>query len=97
MRIKPMVHKCECGRRRSRWSNECHHCFEVKMETTYKTNDLILASNKCPDCGSSLRRNHALEGWYQCMRYGHPDFRPNVAPEVPHCGFQMFVRPARTA
>lgn len=47
----------------------------------------IVATGKCPQCGSPLRRNSSLSGWWQCSGYGAPGFR-----QTEHeCSFQTFT------
>ncbi len=49
----------------------------------------IVATGRCPDCGSSLRRNLALAGWWQCAQFGAEGFRADDAK--PACSFQTFT------
>ena len=51
----------------------------------------IVATGKCPHCGTGLRRNLALAGWWQCDAYGEPSFRRPENREKPSCGFQTFT------
>ena len=41
-------------------------------------NKQIVATGKCPKCGSELKRNLAISGWWQCGEYKQ-------------CGFQCFT------
>lgn len=43
----------------------------------------------CPLCGSGLRRNLALTGWWQCEQYGAPGFR--ARSHDPACSWQGFT------
>ena len=49
----------------------------------------IVAGGKCPDCGSALRRNLSLAGWYQCEQYGAENFRARSSDAA--CGWQGFT------
>lgn len=49
----------------------------------------VVASGKCPDCGSGLRRNLALTGWWQCEQYGAESHRSR--PNDPPCSWQGFT------
>lgn len=60
-----------------------------KMERLYGQNARIVASNKCPDCGSVLRRNWSMSGWWQCEQFGSERFR--ARPQEPACSWQVFT------
>jgi len=49
----------------------------------------IVKTGACPQCGSKLRRNLSLAGWYQCEQLGAVTHRarPNEAP----CSWQGFT------
>lgn len=49
----------------------------------------FVATGKCPLCGSKLRRNLSLAGWYQCEQLGAEGFR--ARPTEPPCSFQCFT------
>jgi hypothetical protein len=49
----------------------------------------IVAAGHCPTCGSDLRRNLAIAGWWQCSQYGAPQFR--ARPDQPTCTWQGFT------
>jgi hypothetical protein len=49
----------------------------------------IVKTGKCPQCGSALRRNNALTGWWQCEQYGSDGFRKDDSK--PSCSFQTFT------
>jgi hypothetical protein len=49
----------------------------------------IVMSGRCPLCGSGLRRNSSLAGWWQCEQYGAPSFRADA--DKPACSWQGFV------
>lgn len=49
----------------------------------------IVEWGKCPLCGSKLRRNQALAGWYQCEQFGADGFRKDSSK--PACSWQGFT------
>ena len=49
----------------------------------------VVATGRCPSCGSALRRNLALKGWWQCEQYGAPERR--ARPTGPSCDWQGFT------
>lgn len=49
----------------------------------------IVVSGKCPHCGSGLRRNLALTGWYQCEQFGADGRR--ARNDAPACSWQGFT------
>lgn len=49
----------------------------------------VIAGRTCPSCGSPIRRNSALTGWWQCSQYGSKQFRKN--PDKPECNWQAFL------
>lgn len=49
----------------------------------------IVASGKCPFCGSGLRRNLSLTGWWNCEQMGAPTFRKDASK--PACSWQGFT------
>ena len=51
----------------------------------------IVATGVCPQCGTPLRRNNALAGWWQCGAYATPSFRLPEHRNLPSCSFQCFT------
>lgn len=51
----------------------------------------IVATGVCPECGTPLRRNLALAGWWQCDAMGEPSFRRPEHRDKPRCSFQTFT------
>lgn len=49
----------------------------------------IVATGHCPRCGSGLRRNLALAGWWQCEQFGADGFRKDSSK--PACHWQGFT------
>lgn len=50
-----------------------------------------VARGTCPDCGSELKRNSSMSGWWQCARYGSDAFREPKYRGLPSCSFQGFT------
>jgi len=82
--------KCRCGKQINRYATECSYCFKARMSAVYEEAAAIVATGKCPGCGSALRRNLSLSGWYQCEQFGTERFRKDSSK--PECNFQIFVR-----
>jgi hypothetical protein len=51
----------------------------------------VVATGVCPRCGTKLRRNLALTGWWQCGAYGEPGFRRPEDRDKAHCEWQGFT------
>ncbi len=83
------ITKCKCGRRMSRYSNDCNKCHKEKMDRIRSEASRIVATGKCPDCGANLKRNLALTGWWQCEQFGAEGFRKDSSK--PSCNFQCFT------
>lgn len=49
----------------------------------------IVKTGHCPDCGSGLRQNLSLAGWFQCSQFGADGFRKDDSK--PACDFQTFT------
>lgn len=49
----------------------------------------VVATGRCPKCGSGLRRNLALTGWWQCEQLGAETHRKRPA-DAP-CEWQGFT------
>lgn len=49
----------------------------------------VVATGVCPQCGSPLRRNLSLTGWWQCAQFGTEQFRAD--PSRPQCNWQGFT------
>jgi hypothetical protein len=56
----------------------------IRLET-----QRIVATGKCPKCGSALKRNFSLTGWWQCEQNGAEMFRKR--PDEPSCSWQGFT------
>jgi len=81
--------KCECGKVIARWRSECRRCADARHFLHTEEAKAIVKTGKCPQCGSGLKRNIALAGWWQCEQYGSEQFRKD--PLKPICSFQTFT------
>ena len=63
--------------------------FKARMALIHSQVAAVIASGKCPDCGSALRRNLSLAGWYQCEQYGAETHRARASD--PTCNWQGFT------
>ena len=59
------------------------------IDSVYGGAKAIVETRKCPQCGSGLKRNIALAGWWQCEQYGSEQFRKD--PSKLACSFQVFT------
>ncbi len=74
----------------SKYASLCNICHKAKMDRIHNEALAIVEKNACPYCGSKLRHNLALAGWYQCEQYGAEGFRADSSK--PSCSFQCFTR-----
>jgi hypothetical protein len=63
---------------------------DARIAIAQKETRAVVATGKCPWCGSALRRNLALSGWWQCEQYGDGHFR--ARPAEPGCSWQGFTQ-----
>lgn len=61
----------------------------TRMNEARAETQRIVATSKCPKCGSALRRNWSLTGWWQCEQNGAETFRKR--PADPACSWQGFT------
>lgn len=83
------VSKCECGRRKSQYATHCKRCESERKAERIAHFSAILKTGVCPDCGSALRRNLSITGWWQCEQYGAETHR--ARPNDPQCSFQFIL------
>ncbi len=62
------VTRCACGRRMSQYANRCKTCHAEISARVHAETAAVVQTGNCPLCGSGLRRNLALTGWWQCDR-----------------------------
>jgi len=63
-----------------------------KMDKIHAENQAIVATGVCPQCGTGLKYNSAITGWWQCGAYGGPSFRKPEHKDLPKCSFQCFTQ-----
>lgn len=63
----------------------------LEREVRCEQNREIVRAGKCPDCGSPLKRNNSLAGWWQCVAYAVPYMREAQYRALPNCSFQCFT------
>lgn len=62
----------------------------ARLEAIRQQTREIVLDGTCPNCGSGLRRNLALTGWWQCEQFGTEQFR--ARPEDAQCSWQGFTQ-----
>lgn len=62
---------------------------EARMDAIHAEVQAVVAKGECPQCGSGLRRNSSITGWWQCEQYGAEGFRARAAD--PPCSWQGFT------
>jgi len=83
------IHQCDCGRRMSQYARECRKCATERSARLHAEVSAIVASGHCPQCGSGLRHNLSIAGWWQCEQYGADSHR--ARPDEPQCSWQGFT------
>jgi hypothetical protein len=84
--------RCSCGKsitKAFQAAGICKACSIAKSDLRYAAVRTIVAAGICPTCGSKLRRNLALTGWWQCAQYGAEGFRADSSK--PACSWQDFT------
>lgn len=87
--VRAIPMKCKCGRRKSKYRDKCNWCHEAHMNALHAEARTIVAIGICPRCGSGLRRNLAIAGWWTCEQRGAVTHR--ARPQDPDCNFQTFT------
>lgn len=82
---------CTCGKRMNKYAKECKTCHVARMDALHAKARAIVSTGKCPDCGSPLRANISLTGWWTCSAGGSKDFRAAGFENAPACLFQTFT------
>lgn len=62
---------------------------KARMEAAQAETRRVVSTGQCPSCGSTLRRNLALSGWWQCQQLGAETHR--ARPQDPPCDWQGFT------
>lgn len=63
--------------------------IKAEREARHEAARAIVSKGKCPQCGSKLRRNLSLAGWWQCEQFGADTHR--ARPDESPCGWQIFT------
>lgn len=61
----------------------------ARIAAAHEATRQVVASGQCPQCGSTLRQNLSLTGWWQCEQLGAEQFR--ARPQDPPCSWQGFT------
>ena len=78
--------RCSCGKIMSQYATACNKCDREAREAFYAAARATVATGQCPTCGSRLRRNSSMTGWFQCEQYGAVTRR--ARPNDPPCNWQ---------
>ncbi len=81
--------RCACGKRKSKYSNQCTSCCEERRARVLAENRAIVATGVCPQCGGKLKHMSAIKGWISCEQRGAEGFRKDASE--PSCDFQTFT------
>lgn len=69
--------------------NQDRKAREARLAAARAEVQRIVATRTCPLCGSALRRNLSLTGWWQCAQFGTEQFRED--PRKSQCNWQGFT------
>lgn len=67
----------------------CIWCATLRSAAIDAEKRAIVATRKCPLCGSALKRNSSMVGWWMCEQVGAETFR--ARPQDPPCSWQAFI------
>lgn len=81
--------RCSCGRVKSKYVPFCKKCSTERRNKAHAETQAVVTSGICPQCGSKIRRNLSLTGWYQCEQFGAETHRKD--PNKPSCSWQGFT------
>jgi hypothetical protein len=81
--------RCKCGKVKSQYSSRCRKCQAEYDAKRIAEAVAVVSTGVCPDCGSKLKRNLALTGWWCCEQRGAETHR--ARPNDPPCEFQTFT------
>ena len=81
--------RCSCGKVKSKYSSYCKKCDEERTVARKVEAYKIVKSGICPYCGSFLRNNLSISGWWQCEQFGAESFRKDSTK--PACSFQIIA------
>lgn len=63
--------------------------IKAEREAKHEAARAIVRTRQCPRCGSGIRRNWSMTGWWQCEQFGADTHR--ARPDEPACGWQIFT------
>jgi hypothetical protein len=63
----------------------------ARIEAAHAETRAVVATGRCPLCGTGLRRNLALAGWWQCDALGLAQFRRAENRDKADCNWQGFT------
>ncbi len=69
------------------WSGAYREVRERRLEKARA----VVATGKCPECGTALVCNSAITGWWQCGAYACEAMRKSEFKGLPPCNFQIFT------
>jgi NAD-dependent SIR2 family protein deacetylase len=79
----------DCKKRCKKYVGYCKTCDEKRNNARIDKAIQIVNSDMCPQCGSKIRQNLALAGWFQCEQFGSEGFRKDG--NKPSCSWQTFT------
>ena len=86
---KKMAACKDCGKRCKGYIGYCKTCESKRTLNRTEQAIKIVNADCCPQCGSKIKRNLALNGWYQCEQFGTGGFRKDI--NKPACSWQIFT------
>ncbi len=81
------VKGCRC-----KGQGTCKVCSKARSERLYAEAQAHVERGTCPYCGTALKRNSALTGWWQCGAYACEAMRAPEFKGLPSCSFQCFTK-----
>jgi len=64
---------------------------ELRQRRLEKAREIV-ATGRCPQCGTALVRNSSIAGWWQCGAYACEAMRRPEFKGLPSCSFQIFTQ-----
>jgi uncharacterized protein (DUF983 family) len=63
--------------------------LRAKLDAQYKEAIKVVATGICPTCGTGIKQNLSITGWWQCKQLGAETHR--MDPTRPSCNWQTFT------
>ena len=80
----------DCGKKKApKYFPVCKPCQAKRLDVRRANATELLKKGVCPECGTKLRYNSSITGWWQCAQLGAEGFRLDASK--PSCGFQFFA------